>query len=1560
MADLRDFTKKNTVFVGTDGIRLPSGNNAQRVASANVDATLRYNTDIGGMEVYSPNGWTPLAAPPSISTVSPSTFSGESGTSFEIQGTNINPDAQVYFVTSNGATLLAATITYFGSSQIRATTPRNISVAEEPLSVRLVQQSGTVTKLNCIDAGGHPDWVTTAGTLGSIFGANTVNVYVTATDPEGTAVSYQLTTGSLPGGLSFTTSNGLIQGVASSVLANTTYNFTIKASDTVNNNTNRTFSYTVLNRPPVINTSAGSLGTVYSGNATSASISAYDPDGGSLTYAVASGTLPANSSLGTANGVIQGTPIVVTTNTTYTFSISATDEGSLTASNTYTYTVLNRPPLWNTAATLSTINGADPYTPITVNAYDPDGGSVTYSLTSGSVPSGLTFVSANATITGLPDEVFSNTTSTFTVTATDVGSDANARTFSLTVTPIIDSQFSNTVLLLKTAGNTVIKDASSNNLPISVTGDARASNFNPFGNSWSNYFDGTDDNLYVSSKSSIDWMISSGNSGTIEAWIYVTSYRAAASAYHHPSILGLGETYLNFGVRDGGTLRFYWYQGAETFLDSSTTIPLNTWTHVAAVVNGGGSNNLKLYINGVNSGTGTFSNITWGAGSGGNDLRVGSEGGATSSKWLGYISNLRVSNNAVYTTNFSPSTTPLTTTASTTLLTCHKNRFVDETGTYTFTRNGDTKVSTWSPFPFSEADTTNGSMYFDGTGDYLTMSNSVCNVGTLPFTIEGWFHTPGSGTGFLSLYGVSNGGGGSLKIAAYDSSDGAITFDITGSSKVKTSTSVRNLMNGGWTHIALVRESTATNGTKCYINGVQNGIGTVNDNFTGWSGLWYIGHNAELYSNAFNGYMSNFRMVLGTAVYPSAFTPPTTPLTAIANTSLLTLQNRQPHNNHGFQDSSNNRHLVTRSGNASQGTFTPFSADPGKWSNYFNGSSSIRTVANPNLALGTGDVTVEFWLNTNLNSDNGLFGTTNEAAWTSDSWSFKYSGSALTLYNGNGGGDLWSISTGTLHDSTWRHIAIVRNSGTWQVFVGGVSKGTTTTQGTRSLGSNSWRFAVGCIEPSNADLKTTGFISNFHLANTALYTSNFTPTTSPIVAGPNTKLLVCQNNLFKDNSTANSGSGWGITTAGTPFIQSFSPFAPNSAYTTANTGGSIYLDGTGDYLTIGSGTDINLSTSDFSMEYWYYCTALGSYSPGVFCKRTGGVATGWTMLTSGFVCLVGGTWYDSWSTPYWVGSTASSGFNNSTSLTNVGQWTHVLLTRQGTDARWFVNGKLLGYQSRSGAIDQLTGVPLAVGFGGATSEQPFTGYISGGRISLGSVPVDYQTSSTTTGTQIFVPPTSPPTLTSQNTRSNSVTTLLNFTDAAIIDYSGKNVIETVGDAKANNSTYKFTPGSMYFDGTTDYLKIRGDNIQAFRSGEYTVEFWGYPLSLSSGNSHVVGFNATNGFLILATNSKIAIHKYGVGDVVGYNTPPATSTWVHYAFVREGTGTNQTKIYLNGNLVATGTDTNDWSVTTNFGVGINLADGSSQPFSGNIQDLRITRDARYVANFTPSTRSFPNR
>lgn len=431
------FSSANSVNVygantqATSFFSLPIGTTAQRPASP-IFGAARFNTDINGLEVYTSTGWQPLAAPPTIATVSPSSFNGESGTLFTINGTNFTTDAQVYFVTSNSTSLLAATVSHVSSVQLTATTPRAIKIEEEPISVRVVQQSGSVTKSDVIDAGAVPTWSTSSGSLGSVSGANVANVYLSATDPEGTTVTYELSSGSLPGGLSLS-ANGLIQGLANSVLSNTTYNFAIKAKDTVNNNTERSFSYTILNRAPVINTAQQLLQTFYSGNAVpSTTISAYDPDGGTLTYSITSGN-SVNTTIGSANGVIVGTPIVVTSNTTYTIGVTVTDQGSLTASNTYTIRVLNRPPIINTVSgLLATFQGGVSAPANTIQAYDPDGGSVSFAITSGNLVN-TSIGSANGTIVGSAINVSSNTDYTFNVTVTDSGGDSVTNTYTYRV-----------------------------------------------------------------------------------------------------------------------------------------------------------------------------------------------------------------------------------------------------------------------------------------------------------------------------------------------------------------------------------------------------------------------------------------------------------------------------------------------------------------------------------------------------------------------------------------------------------------------------------------------------------------------------------------------------------------------------------------------------------------------------------------------------------------------------------------------------------------------------------------------------------------------------------------------------------------------------------------------------------------------------------------------------------------------------------------------------------------------------------------------------------------------
>jgi len=96
---------------------------------------------------------------------------------------------------------------------------------------------------------------------------------------------------------------------------------------------------------------------------------------------------------------------------------------------------INATPLWSTpAGSVADIydSARGGYGTVTLSANDPDGGSITYSLVSGSVPSGMTF-NSNGTITGVANVVGSDTTSNFTVRATDDEGSTLDRAFSITV-----------------------------------------------------------------------------------------------------------------------------------------------------------------------------------------------------------------------------------------------------------------------------------------------------------------------------------------------------------------------------------------------------------------------------------------------------------------------------------------------------------------------------------------------------------------------------------------------------------------------------------------------------------------------------------------------------------------------------------------------------------------------------------------------------------------------------------------------------------------------------------------------------------------------------------------------------------------------------------------------------------------------------------------------------------------------------------------------------------------------------------------------------------------------
>jgi len=621
----------------------------------------------------------------------------------------------------------------------------------------------------------------------------------------------------------------------------------------------------------------------------------------------------------------------------------------------------------------------------------------------------------------------------------------------------------------------------------------------------------------------------------------------------------------------------------------------------------------------------------------------------------------------------------------------------------------------------------------------------------------------------------------------------------------------------------------------------------------------------------------------------------------------------------------------TRTNNVGQGSFSPFSTEEGKWGVYFDGEGTHQPVSvatSADIFAETSDFTMEFF----------YFGEGRQQTLI-DTRSGLNSDTAITIYmNSSGqvafyaaGADrIAPSSSSVIVPGTWNHIALARSSSATNMWINGSLAGSAS-DSYNYTNTNNYKIGGPAADIDAYHVK--GYISNFRfIKGTALYSGNssITVPTSYLTAVTNTKVLCCQSNRYKDNSTV--GSALSVTSPGTyNAIVPFSPFAPTAAYNASTMGGSATFVRGSDRLNASSANHA-IGTSDFTIECWCYLTkGANSGGNGLFTPTTGVV----------------GPALGQWNNTGWQVYCGTSETNISDSGFRQYEWTHIAFVRASNVVNVYQNGVKVTNNISDSTNYSNTGFNIGWYYGTAYG---WDGYISNFKMCLNAV-----------YTSNFTPPTAPVTNTSGGSNANSTRILLDFTNGKMFDQSATDSAATIGgNVTLSTSVKKFGASSCYLFGGTGArlaLPTRPETSSILATGKFTIEFWLYVHAYHAAYSDIVGvFDGVNSGWLMYQNSN-NLELYVNGSTVITGSRPSTGAWKHIALTRDGTSL---KMFVEGTQHGSTSTANLGNDRTDHGLVFGGDDTGRNGINGYIDEFRLTLGkARYTANFTAPTEEFLN-
>jgi hypothetical protein len=831
-----------------------------------------------------------------------------------------------------------------------------------------------------------------------------------------------------------------------------------------------------------------------------------------------------------------------------------------------------------------------------------------------------------------------------------------------------------------------------------------------------------------------------------------------------------------------------------------------------------------------------------------------------------------------------------------------------------------------------------GALWSPQFASAATFSGTLAPAVSTPsaWTVECWCTLPTSPYNYNVLFtGMLNGAITGLVVQMNNTGNAIV---LTAGTNSPTPNNIINLQGGtslnvGWNHVAVCWSGTnyyfCVNGAQRYTVASSTAISS-----TFWSNLWIGGNDRQTSTYGWGGYIDGFRISSSALYTGSTYTIPT----SAPSGGLLTLNFDGVSGPFGESLASATTYLsqdVTVTTSTTQAKF-------GSSALWFPNAYSMLEI-NTLIADYYSPWTIEFWAYPlSVTAYGTLIGQHSNSTNSGILLQFNNMTNALLLSlssRSDFGKDIANNGNcnTALNLNAWNHIALVftgTTSGRYYVFQNGAL--VLTINSYTPIWRDYWRYLVLGYSGSGTTA-FNGYLDELRISTVARYTGAFTPSASAFTSDSSTLLL----NHF-DGAIVPQ------------FVTPLETYTPNSSVVQTQSAVSKF----GSALSLGAGVHHNALTlsaltvsagGSWTVECWAYAVGPATNSVLMLGTDSAGTPLGFQIsyLNSSIVAYLQSTAGSVWDIGVLgVGSGAVSS----------DAWHHVALVFTGSAYYLFVDGAQSDATANTSYVPNATWNSVQIGCG-LISKMSWSGYVD-----------DFRISTTARYTGAFTAPSA------ALVRDASAVAYNSFD--GVLTLAAPSALVCAQSAPVTSEAY--SPSDLPVIVTGNFSKFGGASLVIPNTGSsryamtvsgfsappdaWTIELWAYSSVSPAAQTLLCGYSAgaavgivlgygSGATMALTLTGGTANSPSTIATAVG-SVSAASGAWNHVAVVFTGVSDGHYYLFVNGALSATVTSSVPVLASTWTSLQLSSLDTALAPWSGYVDDLRVSARAVYTAAFTP--------